>query len=107
MSNSPARPPINLRVTGGEVRLGLRVQPKASRDRIQLTADGLVKASVTAPPADGEANAALCAFLARHFGVSRSAVRVVQGYKSRQKIVALRGATIDGVRAKLLEDAEA
>ena len=106
MSNSPARLPIDLRVTDGEVRLALHVQPKASRDRIRLTPDGRVKASITAPPADGEANAALCVFLARHFGVSRGAVRVVQGDKSRQKVVALRGATLEEVQAKLLEDTE-
>ncbi len=105
MSNSPARPPIDLRVSDGEVRLGLHVQPKASRNQIRLTTDGRVKASITAPPADGEANAALCVFLAGHFGVSRSAVRVIQGAKSRDKIVAIRGATVEGVRAKLLEGA--
>ncbi len=105
MSNSPAAPPIDLRESDAEVRLGLHIQPKASRDSIRLSPDGRVKAGITAPPADGEANAALCVFLARHFGVSRSAVRVVRGEKSRDKIVALRGATVESVRARLLEDA--
>ena len=103
MSNNPARPPIDLRVADGEIRLEVHVKPKASRNQIRLTADGRVKASITAPPAGGEANAALCVFLAGHFGVSRNAIRIVRGDKSRDKIVALRGVTIEDVRAKLLE----
>jgi len=104
MSNNPAGPPIDLRVVDGEVRLAIHVQPKASRNQIRLTPDGRVKVSITAAPADGEANAALCVFLAKHFGVSRSSARVAQGEKSRHKTLGLRGATIHGVREKLLED---
>jgi hypothetical protein len=106
MPNRPARPPIDLRLSDGEIWLPIRVQPKASRDQLRVEPDGRVKASITAPPAEGEANAALCKLLARHFGVSKTAVRVVRGEKSREKIVALRGTTLEEVRAKLSEIAE-
>jgi hypothetical protein len=47
--------------------------------------DGRIRISLTAPPVDGEANAALCRFVAAELGVPRSAVRVVAGEKSREK----------------------
>ncbi len=102
----PSRPPIDLRLNGSEVWLAVRVQPKASRDQLRVDPEGRVKASITAAPADGEANAALCKLLARQFGVSKTAVRIAQGEKSRDKVVALRGTTLEAVRATLDEITE-
>ncbi len=93
-SSSPSsKPPIDLRLVNGEVWLGLRVQPKASRNSLAVQPDGRIKASITAPPADGAANAALCELIADELQVPKSAVRVVRGEKSREKVVAIRGVT--------------
>lgn len=91
------KPPIDLRLVNGEVWLGLRVQPRASRNRLSVEPDGRIKASVTAPPADGAANAALCELVADTFEVAKSAVRVVRGDKSREKVVAIQGVSTDQV----------
>ncbi len=82
------------------VRLAVRLTPKAGRARIdglRATPDGQVLAvAVTAPPEDGKANAALEALLAKALRLAKSAVRVTQGGKSRNKSV-----TIDGDPADL------
>jgi uncharacterized protein YggU (UPF0235/DUF167 family) len=56
---------------------------------------------VTAPPVDGKANAALCAFVAQRAGVARSRVQIVRGMTSRDKIVRVEGVEMAALRAAL------
>ena len=49
--------------------------------------DGVFKVSVNVAPENGKANKRVCELLAAHFGVRKSAVRVIQGETSRQKVV--------------------
>jgi uncharacterized protein YggU (UPF0235/DUF167 family) len=63
---------------------------------------GAIVIRVTAPPVDGKANAALCAFIADRAGVPPSRVRVVRGTTSRDKVVRVEGAEPAAVRAALL-----
>ena len=51
-----------------------------------------IKIKLAAPAVEGKANAALVRFLADHFGVSKSAVVIVRGEKSREKLVEIQGA---------------
>lgn len=62
---------------------------------------GVVVVRVTAPPVDGKANAALCAFLAERVGVPRSRVRVIRGMTSRDKLVRVEGVDAATLRAAL------
>lgn len=71
--------------------LHVKVQPKASRNEVVGFEGEALKVRVTAPPADGEANAALLGLLARHFGCPRSALTLVRGHKSRDKLVRVSG----------------
>jgi hypothetical protein len=50
-------------------------------------ADGTLKVRIAAVPDKGKANAALCAFLAAHYGVSKSAVSILRGQTSALKLV--------------------
>lgn len=81
------------------VRFGVRVQPRASRDAVLGVMDGALRVALTAPPVDGEANAALVAFLAKKLGVGKRDVSIVQGETGRSKLVEVRGVTADDVRA--------
>jgi uncharacterized protein len=76
-------------------RDGLRVhvlaQPRASRDAIVGVHDGQLKVALTAPPVDGEANAALVAFFAKALRVPKRRVSLVQGEASRRKTVLVEG----------------
>jgi uncharacterized protein len=76
-------------VEAEEIRLRIRVQPRASRNRLELLPDGRIRVSLTAPPVDGAANEALCKFLAEEWGVARRLVQVVAGEKSREKTVSI------------------
>lgn len=83
----------------GTVLIPVRVQPRASRDAIVGVHDGALKVALRAPPVEGEANAALVAFLAKKLGVAKREVSIVQGATGRQKLVAVRGITAEAARA--------
>jgi hypothetical protein len=46
-----------------------------------------LKVHVAAPPDKGQANDELCGFLAKHYGVPRSAVTVISGQTATRKLV--------------------
>jgi hypothetical protein len=84
------------------VLLDVLVQPRASRTRIgprHGDAPQRLKIAVTAPPVDGEANAAVIAALAEALGVSRAAITVVAGTSSRRKTLRITGATAAQIEA--------
>ena len=72
----------------------VRVAPRASRNRILGSQEGVLKVALTAPPVDGAANEALRTLLAKALGVSKSSVVIVQGERARNKVVRVRGTDI-------------
>jgi uncharacterized protein (TIGR00251 family) len=90
---------------GGAV-LELLVQPRASRTRVAGEHDGRLKIQLAAPPVDGEANAALLAFLADTLGVKKADVALLAGESGRRKRVRIAGVTAGAAAAKLLGAAE-
>ena len=100
----PFTPPFSP-IAGG-VRLTVRLTPRAGRARIdglRDTPDGTAAAiAVTEPPEDGKANAALESLLAKALHLPKSAVRVTQGAKSRNKTVTIDGKPED-LMSKLTE----
>ena len=99
MPTTPAKPSIEERQ--GAVYVRIRVQPKASRNTIQVEQGGCIRITLTAPPVEGAANKALCAFLAQKLRVARTAVTLRAGAKSRDKTVAVRGVSYQEVRERL------
>lgn len=77
----------------GTVTFDVLVQPRASRPKLGPIHDGRLKVAVTAPPVDGEANAAVIELLARRLGVGKSAVEVIAGVSSRRKTIRITGIT--------------
>jgi len=80
----------------GGIRVRLRVQPKARRDRIDGPApepDGGValKVAVTAAPEDGRANAAVIALLADAWKLPKSRFTLLSGATGRHKTIHLQG----------------
>jgi len=84
---------MHYRWSDGNLVLRCHVQPKSSRDEIVGLHDDRLKVRITAPPVEGKANRHLVAFLARAFGVSRSAVSIVEGDSGRRKVVSIRTPT--------------
>jgi uncharacterized protein (TIGR00251 family) len=79
----------------GSIRFDVRVQPRASRDRIDGVHGGALRVRVTAPPVEGAANEALIRLLAEFLRVNRADVRVISGLSSRNKIVQVDGVSKD------------
>jgi uncharacterized protein (TIGR00251 family) len=73
------------------MKITVKVTPGARKNELKQEGS-LTKVYLTAPPVDGKANAALVKFLAEHFCVKTSAIEILKGLKSRQKIV-----NIDGI----------
>lgn len=70
----------------GEVlHLFVRVQPKASQDVFADIQEDRIRVRITAPPVDGKANQYLVKFLAKTFGVPKSAVDIKSGETGRNK----------------------
>ena len=69
------------------IRLDLRVIPRASREGWGGWRGERLVVHLTAPPADGKANARLKKFLAAEFGTSAGAVTIERGEHSREKTV--------------------
>jgi uncharacterized protein (TIGR00251 family) len=90
MRNAESSP---LQVTESGVLLRIRVQPRASADRLEGLQGDQLRIRLTAPPVGGAANAACIAFLAKQLGVSRSRVQLAAGEKSRDKLVHIAGLT--------------
>ncbi len=86
--------------------LSVRVSPRASREAIARGPGETFAVRLTAPPVDGEANAALIVFLARAFGLAKRDVTILSGETGRMKRVALAGdpAALAEIAARLYGD---
>ena len=82
------------------VRLHLKATPKASADRLGAVVEepgasgGTVrrlKIQVTAPPADGAANAAILKLLAKALSAPKTSLTLISGAASRHKVVHVAG----------------
>jgi len=93
---------IEVRDVAGGATLRVRVSPRASRDEVAGERDGALVVRLTAPPVEGQANAALLRFLARRLGVAPSALSVAQGAKARDKVLLVAGVRAEDVRASLV-----
>jgi len=82
---------VNLVERDGAVTFDILVSPRASRGKLGPLHGGRLKISVTAPPVDGEANAAVIELLAAELGVARSAIEIVAGARGKRKTVRVRG----------------
>ena len=87
------------------MNINIRVQPRASRNSVEIGADGTVRVRVTATPDRGKANEAVVKLLAAKIGVSKSAVRIVRGHTSRSKSVQIEGLNLDSVIKRIRESA--
>lgn len=81
----------------GSVILLLHVQPNATRPGFAGRHGDAMKLRLAAPPVDGKANAALCAFIAEFCGVPRAAVTLVSGESSRSKRVRVEAPTAEAL----------
>ena len=68
------------------MKVTVNVKVNARQEGVERLPSGELRVSVNAPAREGKANDQVQTLLARHFGVSKSRVALVQGHKSRRKV---------------------
>ena len=68
------------------MQLQVKVVARAKKNFCKQEGPAL-KVYLTAPALDGKANKALVGFLAGHFGVAKSRIKIIKGLKSRNKTI--------------------
>ncbi len=95
---------LALRDTPDGCTLAVRVHPGARRNAITGEHDGALKISLTTPPSDGRANAALIVFLADLLNIPRANITLLTGASSRSKTLLLKSLTSAQLHTTLLSE---
>lgn len=73
------------------ITLKIKVEPRSSRKGIAAVMGDVLKVRVNAPPVGGAANEELIEILSDEFGIRKSAIHIVKGHLSRNKVVEIEG----------------
>jgi len=87
-----------IRSRGGETILTCRVQPNAPQNRIEKIQDDQLVVRLNASPVEGKANKALLKLLAKALHVAPSRLSLIQGDKSRTKVIAVQAMSPEQVQ---------
>jgi len=81
--------------------LRVYVQPRASRNSFAGLHDNAMRLTITAPPVDGKANAAVIEFLASFLNAKKKDLKIKHGLQSRNKSVLIKGLSAEYIRSKV------
>jgi uncharacterized protein len=84
-------------------KLKVRVIPNAKKDEFSGYREGELVLRLSSPAIEGKANKAAVEFVSAFLGVSRSAVLLVRGERSRHKIFEIVGLETSDLERKLAE----
>jgi uncharacterized protein (TIGR00251 family) len=68
------------------MKIQVKVKPNSKTEETSQEGDSFI-VKVKEPPKEGKANQAVIKLLAEHFSVSKSQVRILSGFKSRNKVI--------------------
>jgi uncharacterized protein (TIGR00251 family) len=77
--------------SNGGTRLAIKATPNAGRNDISGYKDGVLQVKIAAPPEKGKANKELVDFLSEVLGVRKSAISIIKGHTSRNKVLNIEG----------------
>ncbi len=83
------------------MKLVVRVIPNARKSEFSGRREGEFVLRLNAPAIEGKANKEAVEFIAEHFGISRSRVKLIAGEKSRHKIFEIVGLNPSDVEGRL------
>ena len=92
---------LHITAVPGGVLIDVRLRPRASRAGVGGEREGALELRVSAPPVEGEANAAARELLAEVLQVSRARVALHAGEKSRRKVFRVEGLDVAAARARI------
>jgi uncharacterized protein len=93
--------PGYLRVSGDDLLLAVKLQPRASRNEIGEALGDELRIKVTAPPVDAAANQALIDLLAETLDC-KGRIELVRGKTSRHKTLRLHGLAVEEFLEKII-----
>ncbi|MEW6416740.1 MAG: DUF167 domain-containing protein [Nitrospirota bacterium] len=73
------------------ITLKVKVEPRSSRKGISGLVGDAIKIKVNAPPAGGAANEELLEILSERFDIKKTAIKIIKGQFSRDKVVEIEG----------------
>jgi uncharacterized protein (TIGR00251 family) len=68
------------------MKIQVKVKPNSRTEELSQERDSFI-IKVKEPPKEGKANQAVIKLLAAHFGVSQNQVRILSGFRSRNKLI--------------------
>jgi uncharacterized protein len=80
-----------VRASPGGVLIEVLVVPRASRTKVVGIHEGRLKIQLSAPPVEGEANAALLKLLAERLRIRKAQATLIAGQSGRRKTVQILG----------------
>jgi len=81
--------------------LHFRIVPNAKINRVVGAHGAAIKIKLRATAIEGKANAALLNFLAEQLEISKHAIVLERGQKSREKLIRIEGLSEDKIRRRL------
>ena len=83
------------------VNLSVRLQPGARKVGVLEILDGQLKWGVRSAPVEGKANEELIRSMAKHLGLPKKSVELIQGARSRSKVLWISGVSAAEVEVLL------
>jgi uncharacterized protein (TIGR00251 family) len=68
------------------MKIQVKVKPNSRTEELSREGDSFI-VKVKEPPKEGKANQAVIKLLAEHFSVPQSQVRILSGFRSRNKVI--------------------
>jgi len=68
------------------MKIRVKLKPSSKTEEVSQEGDSFI-VKVKEPPKEGKANQAVIKLLAEHFGVPQSQVRILSGFRSRNKVI--------------------
>ena len=68
------------------MKIQVKVKPSSKTEELSQEGDSFI-IKVKEPPKEGKANQAVIKLLAEHFGVPQSQVRILSGFRNRNKLI--------------------
>jgi uncharacterized protein (TIGR00251 family) len=86
---------------GDTVKFTVRLKPGAKRNSIEVREDKTLSISVTSRPVSGKANEHVIKLLSKTLRIPKSSCKIVQGERSRVKVIAIYGVEKNEIYLKL------
>jgi len=68
------------------MKIQVKVKPSSRTEELGREGDSFM-VKVKEPPQEGKANRAVIKLLAEHFGVPQSQIKILSGFRSRNKVI--------------------